>query len=62
MEENKNNNLIKKINNNIIIGKIEVKKEKSKERITNSFGNIKREYPNWNCDEIKSNEEQIKIC
>ena len=49
---------------NEIILEINIKDENSKERIINSFENMKREYPewNWNNIETKENEEEIKEC
>ena len=49
---------------NEIIAEINIKYNNSKERIINSFENIKRENPNFNCENIeaKENEEEIKDC
>ena len=56
MEEN--------IKDNIIIGYFDIKNNNSKERIINSFENIKRGNPRWNWYKIESkeNEKQIKEC
>ena len=49
---------------NEIILEIDIKYNNSKERIINSFENVKRENPDldWNNIETKKNEEEIKEC
>ena len=51
--------------NNIIIASIKINKDQKKQRIINSYQNLKREESNfWNWENIKpiENEEQIKDC
>ena len=51
--------------NNIIIASIKINKNQKKQRIINSYQNVKREeYNFWNWENIKpiENEEQIKDC
>ena len=52
------------IKENIIIGYFEIKKNNCKERIINSYENVKREESKWKWDKIESikNEEEIKDC
>jgi len=54
------------LNEIIIIGIIEIEIEKgnSKQRIINSYENVKREDPKWEWGKIKvlENEEEIKNC
>ena len=47
-----------------IVGIIKIKKDNLKQKIINSYENVKREETSWNWDEIKvnENEEEIKNC
>ena len=54
-----------KLTENCIVGIIKIKKDNLKQKIINSYENVKREEPwNWYWDEMKvnNNEEEIKNC
>ena len=53
-----------KLTENCIVGIIKIKKDNLKQKIINSYENVKREETSWNWDEIKvnENEEEIKNC
>jgi hypothetical protein len=53
------------IKENIIIGTIKIKENKLKQKIINSYENVKREEPNerkWDEIKVNKNEEDIKNC
>ena len=67
MINDKKNNFNKEkieLNEIIIIGIIEIEKDNLKQRIINSYENVRREEPKWEWDKIKvvENEEEIKNC